>query len=763
MSECNKIGLYSVVLILASAVMLLADEFRFERGADWRTWTFPEGTLVFGDTGAISLSQIKKDINAVTNAQEFLHEVKSSKRPRPGGVHVVGSSPETGDNIIDGRKDTWWSPNSADVLEDWFIEVDLGRMVLAKKVRLTFADTLGVKPFRQFSLYINDGVRSVASKDVFKFSRVGRPTEPNSERVVEYELETIWGGASTGENLVTGDTLDYMMTQYVRFVAEEHQPGAALALIEVETVGDNALLGTVQRGGGVRGGADLGNLEGIVDGDKNTGWTISGTADWIDEGHWFEVDMGATYWIDKAFFHISRTRQIMGNFEITTSDGTQATGLTSERVRSNLDFLHMSLVDNTPSPPRRVFEFNFPPRKVRYTFFRRMNLDKCSQCLLTTLTDFLLFGEGYLAEVVMESDFIDLGGTKSIRKLSWEADLPSGTFIEIRSQTGDEFIFENKFYNKNGIEISENQWNKLPKSQKREIEVLQRRGSDWSGWSQVYNYPQEIFLSPSPRSYVQLQVKIGNHDPLVTPTLRNVVLHFDNPLISGGGTSRILPREAAFDSLQTFRYVLSPTFRSGDQGFNRVSIRTPFPVEDVEVKVGANEVVPTAVAMVGDLLQVDLPALVRRDSVEVIFDTRIHANATPFESWIRVVGEDMQQGVQPEAQHAATVFVPSVADEGLLIRQVEVASLVSANADGVNDEGAINFVLAKVEDAVPEVSIYDLSGRQVRVVRRGANGYSWDGRDDSGRLLPPGAYLCQIRLTADVGEERQHRIVNLVY
>ena len=61
------------------------------------------------------------------------------------------------------------------------------------------------------------------------------------------------------------------------------------------------------------------------------------------------------------------------------------------------------------------------------------------------MTDFLLFGEGYMAEVVMESDFIDLGGTKSIRRLSWEADLPAGTFVEIRSQTGDEFIFENKF------------------------------------------------------------------------------------------------------------------------------------------------------------------------------------------------------------------------------------------------------------------------------------------------------------------------------
>ncbi len=757
--------IYAVVaLVIAGATVSFADEFRFERKTDWDSWAFPRGTLVFNVAGSIGLRRIDKKINAVANAREFRHRVKASKEPRPGGVHVVGTSAQMGDNIIDGRTDTWWTPDPDNVLEDWFIEVDLGRLTLATKVRLTFADTLGVKPFRQFSVYINDGVRSVASKDVFKFTRIGRPTEPNQELVIEYELETVWPGGATGENLVTGDTLNYAMVQYVRFVAEEHQPGAALALFEVETVGDNALLGSVDRGGGVRGGTDLGNLEGLIDGDKNSAWTISGTSDWISTGHWFEIDMGATYWIDQAFYYISRTRQMMGNFEITTSAGDQAAGLTSDRVRSNFDFLHMSLVDNNPSPPRRVFEFNFPPRKVRYTFFRRINTDDCSQCLLTSMTDFLMFGEGYMAEVVMESDFIDLGGTKNIRRLSWDADLPPGTFIEIRSQTGDEFIFENKYYNKNGVEISENQWNKLPKSQKRDIEVLQRTGTDWSGWSQIYDFPEEIFLSPSPRSFAQLQVKLGNDNPEVAPLLRNIVLHFDDALISGGVTSRILPRQAGFDSLQAFSYVLKPTFHLDDQGFNRVSIRTPFPVEDVEVKIGGASVVPMAVTMVGDSLQVDLSERVQRDSVEVQFQTRIQANATAFDAWVGVVGEDLQQGVQPEDQHAATVFVPSVANGGALIRQVEVSLLVSPNSDGVNDHAAIGFVLAKVEGgAPPQVSIFDLSGRQVRVVAAGTDGYRWDGRDEGGQILPPGAYVCQIKLAADIGDERVNRIINLAY
>jgi len=121
------------------------------------------------------------------------------------------------------------------------------------------------------------------------------------------------------------------------------------------------------------------------------------------------------------------------------------------------------------------------------------------------------------------------------------------------------------------------------------------------------------------------------------------------------------------------------------------------------------------------------------------------------------------QGARPAEQHAATVFVPSVALAGALIRSVDVTSQVTPNGDGVNDVASIRFALAKVESAVPEVTIHDLSGRMMRVVAAGADGYGWDGRDDAGRLLPPGVYLCRIAVAADVGERSVRRIINLMY
>ena len=755
--------------LVASAVF--SDEFRFHRKADWDAWNFPRGAVVQNEDGSISLAWINKEINAALNSRDFEHFIRSSKNPIPGGIRHIYSNEEMADNLIDGRTETWWQPSQDDVIDDWWIEVDLGRMVYASKIRLIFPDTTDAVPFRNFSVYINTGERSNAAKDIFQFTRIGRTTEPNESRIIEYDLLTLDPGAATasGVPMVTGDSLFYAPVQYVRFVPEEHHPHAALAEVEVIALGDNVALGTIQRGGEIRAGSNNANASAFVDGDHNTNWTVSGGLDWADEGHYFEWDLGAVYWIDNMIVQIGAPVVYGGianirGYVISTSDGTEISGLTNDRVRSNFDYEQLARVNAIQSPVRDMYDFRYSARKTRHIFFHRdsnLTLNK----VFYLVVEIGLFGEGYVAEAVMESDFIDLGGTKSIRRLTWDADLPPGTYVEIRSQTGDTFLIEKKYYNKNGIEVTEGQYNKLPKSQKRPIVEIQRRGSDWSGWSPIYPDQDGIFLSPSPRKYVQLQVKLGNENPEISPTLRNIALNFDDALVSGGVTSRILPRQVDFDSLQTFHYVLKPVFRSGDPGFDRVHIKTPGPVAEVAVKVGGERVLPTAVAMVGDSLRVDLPSRVRRDSVEVEFQARIQLNAISFDAWVGLAEDNLLQGVRPEADDAVTVFVPSVASGGSLIRNIEVSQLVTPNGDGINEAAAIAFALAKVEeqDVQPQVAIFDLSGRKVRELTVGGDGYAWDGRDEWGGILPPGSYICQIKMAADIGDEIVHRVINLAY
>jgi hypothetical protein len=65
------------------------------------------------------------------------------------------------------------------------------------------------------------------------------------------------------------------------------------------------------------------------------------------------------------------------------------------------------------------------------------------------------------------------------------------------------------------------------------------------------------------------------------------------------------------------------------------------------------------------------------------------------------------------------------------------------NGDGKNDSAKIHFP-GFDELITPALRIYDLRGLAVRTIQRSSNrGFviGWDGRDESGRLLLPGAYL----------------------
>ena len=54
--------------LLLSASACLADVFRFDRKADWDSWTFPRGAVVQNDDGSIGLGRIDRAINSVAGA-----------------------------------------------------------------------------------------------------------------------------------------------------------------------------------------------------------------------------------------------------------------------------------------------------------------------------------------------------------------------------------------------------------------------------------------------------------------------------------------------------------------------------------------------------------------------------------------------------------------------------------------------------------------------------------------------------------------------
>ena len=150
----------------------------------------------------------------------------------------------------------------------------------------------------------------------------------------------------------------------------------------------------------------------------------------------------------------------------------------------------------------------------------------------------------------------------------------------------------------------------------------------------------------------------------------------------------------------------------------------------------------------------------KRDSVEVMFRARLTETPTVFDALVlNSRQEDNQQGVVPAEFDAQQVFLPDAISSRKLVRSLNHTSTFTPNGDGVNDRTSISYTLLRLTSAVPvSIRIVDLSGHLVRRVfdgddSLGEHTHSWDGTDDSGRLVPPGLYLCLIE--ADVQQRRE--------
>ena len=777
---------WAILLTMGISEPIFAGDFVVDSKSQWLEWSFPQKVLDLGTDGSISLRHFRREINAVADAHKFSHPDAKNNEVF-GGIRNAGSNLSQADNIIDGDPNTWWQPDFNDPVDLWWIEIDLGRMVQASTVRLLFPDKDGASPLQEFSVYISEGARQVIGQDVFLFDRVGGTTLPNQATQLEYDLLTIEQGGATGEYLFTtqDDTLRYRPVQYIRILSQTKNLGGAIADIEIDALGDNIALDYLKRGGSLRSGQNVQNIYALADGSAANWWAGDGRAgvDWRESGAWWEWDLGTAFWIDQVTLFAPvdgfattghyNSQQIF--FEIFTSDGTPVPTVGESTIQQPFDYQLLSFVDN--SRPGRSgnnlnFDFRFPRRKVRYLFYHHGQLAPVEGCAGCTpgfhynIFEVLLYGGGFPAEVIMESNFIDLGSTKSLRTISWDADVPPGTSVEIRSRTGDTLSEVQFFFDKNGNEIPEGRWNKLPKSQKQDVVIENKISSDWSGWSQIYKLPGQEFRSPSPRKLIQLDVRLKTDDPEVSPRLNSITLDFDDPILSGGVFGEILPRETRLDSLTHFTLKIGGRADFADRGFNQLTLVLPSILEgEPELQIGGEIVTATEIVSIADSLRINLPQFVREDSIEISLPLRLIHGAAEFEGFVSSSrSPGILQGIRPNDIQALTVFVPDIAFGSSLIRKFEVdQTVLSPNGDGVNDVLPIRILVVKT-DRVPSVAIFDLAGREVgRATQVSAGLFQWDGLNNDGVLAAPGVYLLEARVEADVDTERKNRLVHLVY
>ena len=279
-------------------------------------------------------------------------------------------------------------------------------------------------------------------------------------------------------------------------------------------------------------------------------------------------------------------------------------------------------------------------------------------------------------------------------------------------------------------------------------------------------------------------------------------LEFDYapPVVSRGVVAEIYPdTAAALGSPFSFEYVLKPDLTTDDAGFNRIDLAVPSTeawigdllVDDLSwtrlepeppaqatrewldgVTITADNTYATAtyldsasgLARLGIktrmLSAADFP---RGQDKEILIDlhTSIFKLLTHFGSWVwsDAGAAELQQPTSPgnaadrlPSDHV-TVTVQR-ADKALAIRALG-PNPFTPNGDGVNDEAVFDVNLFLLTGQVDvEVRIYDLAGTQVRRVgplssSAGEQRLQWNGEDEAGQTVPPGAYLYEVSAASD--------------
>lgn len=748
-----------------------AEELRFETARQWRRWTLPNGIVELSPEGSVRPVAARKGSNAALDAAAF-----------GGAIRGAGSNKSTAGLVMDGDRTTGWRPDPKDAPESWWLEIDLGRAVSARQVRLVFAED--TPPFPLFDLLLSTGEQA---RDNTRSPIPGTLIYRLRERFKQNDLHEVVMDLSQPEK---------SLIQVLRLQVLGTAPQGRLVEVEVETLGDNLALNLDQKGGrvdiivevlgGERDVIPLGNAMELADGLLNTSWLYGRASRGVNDiDARITLDLGAMYQVDlvRLVSAVVLFQQYGSRFfdfkfyEVLTADGSLA---------PNGTLLWQKHFSGTSTPlnyRQGLADHSFALTPARYVRIAWKYWDAACAvalgggqsattegCAAGGITEEIqVFGEGYPLEVRMTSPLIDLGGSKKVDVLNWQASTPPGTEVQIRSRSGDDLKEQIIFRDKNGKEITQKKWEKLISSFRGPVDTTEVIGEGWSPWSRIYAHSGSAFLSPSPRQYLELEARLTTQNPQAAASLDWLSVAYSQPL-ADKVVGEVWPAQVQPGAWTDFAYYLRA--QGSTAGFDQVVLQTSVPLRFGSARLAGTEV-EAVVDSGGGGLRVQLPRTVRRgELVELRFGGAVYLDATRVEAF---VADSRQQGRQQVEAGDADQQVDSQTDivrlpvgEGLLANIALGSAVLTPNGDGINDQVHLGFDLVNVLEARPlRLRLFDLSGRLVRRVEAlgaaGVQQLQWDGTDARGARVPPGIYLLHLEVQGDARSENISRVVQVVY
>ena len=815
----------------------------------WNNWVLPGSIASITEDGEIRPREFRRNINACLDASEFFGADGKTR----GGIRAVGSNPRDAANIIDDDFTTYWEPSSEDLVRDWWIEIDLGRAVHAHKVVLKFVEEGEGDPFLQFRAYVSFGGEAFKGSKLMPFVTLGRTTQPNKDqRVFEFPLEFIGTNYSEDESFAgeivqyvriqatdsdldkahevseeeytafsSGDkgTITYsrktftgaerLITQEeyeklseekkgtIRYYRREHP---RLAEVEVWSEGDNFGLGILDRGGSVHATGVSRALNGF-DGDFTSKWNAMAYSPYREQGLLI-VDLGAQLWVDTINILTNVVQRgwcdgLLYGYITRVSDGSHAPD-------GSLIWEMISPKSRDDNPQAAIrFTDMFDLRKIRYIEFKNIDITGVASggyAMYGYISEMQVYGRGYAPDVHLESGLIELGGSRNLTSIEWEGEEPVGTTVEIQTRTGDQLDELQRFFDKDGNEVTEQKHNTLPGFKKGEIRTEYVPGGDWSNWSPPYQRSGDQIVSPSPRQYLALSVGLSSEDPNTRASLRSITVNFLPP-VARTLVGELYPvAKVTAGETRFFSFYIRSTVMPSNPGLDDILIVAPSATRMslVDVRIGKEDDFPgqtfawdassgtfvgedgtlTVLRNDSDSLWVRLPKMIKAggaDLIQVRFRSAIFLNGTLFSAF------GANSGIENSWQRVdagdATYLTPSkgtvvsVPVEDRIVGDLSVTpNPFTPNEDGANDDVRFEFTILKVNTSkAVEVTICDLAGRRMRTLteeRSNAAGtYSivWDGKDEDGHVVTPGIYLGQVSLETDEISAEDSMVSHPVY
>ena len=392
-----------------------------------------------------------------------------------------------------------------------------------------------------------------------------------------------------------------------------------------------------------------------------------------------------------------------------------------------------------------------------------------------------IYAKGFAEQATYISNILDFGQPMAWGDLRWSGRQDPKAQVLIQSRSGQDED-PNLFWRFTGrgdekTPVSRTEYTKLAVGEKAGTGYDQ---ANWTFWSSPYAFADSNgtpVVSLSPRRYLQLRIDFlpqdddgGQVDFLEVRASLPVATQL---------VGEVWPVEVKVGQPQQFTYVLRPTIGVDNGGFDRLEVNTVARLGPItQVRVGDEPVDYAVEAAELHRVVVSIPRLTAEDSgalVEVVFEAEVlrYGSAFSMQVWDSAlpleVPQSVQEGDATPAYEDNRVWVATKAEHQGVLQLSRKPAVLTPNRDERNDEVGLGYQLVELTGrSRVAVAVCDLSGRRVRQVYEGLDGIGtyeqlWDGRDESGRLVPPGLYLYRVAVEVDHQTVEAVKLLHVAY